>query len=74
MKNILDFRQIHASFTVWVMDSRGVTSIEIGLIVSGISTVLASAGMVFGDELSHLLDNLSGSMNPNVMDMEYSGD
>jgi Flp pilus assembly pilin Flp len=71
MKNILDFRQISAKFYVWMSDRRGVTSIEVGLLVSGISAVVASAGMVCGDELRGMFENLNTVFDPMT---EYSGD
>ena len=71
MKNILDFRQISAKFYVWMSDRSGVTSIELGILVSGISAVAASAGMLCGDELRGLFENLNTAFDPMT---EYRGE
>lgn len=52
-------------------DRNGVTSIELGLLISGISAVVASAGMVCGDELSGMFENLNSVFDPMV---EYNSD
>jgi Flp pilus assembly pilin Flp len=65
MENIFNFRQIcaksYAIFFVWASDSRGVTAIETGLLVGGISTVLAGAGFAYGDELNALIKTFSSA-------------
>lgn len=71
MANILDFRQILAKFYLWTADRRGVTSIELGLVISGVSAVVTSAGILCGDELRGLFENLNTAFDPVT---EYRGD
>lgn len=66
MKTIFNFRQIYAKLYLWAADMRGVTAIETGLLVSGISTVLAGAGFAFGDEIQGFLGQFSGALEKNV--------
>ena len=45
-------------------DTRGVTGIETGLLVAGISTAIVGAGFFFGDELRELYGTLSTALEP----------
>lgn len=46
-------------FQSWTMETRGFTSIEFGLVVGGVSAMLVSAGVLFGDELRCLYENMN---------------
>lgn len=65
MKNILDFRQISAKFYLWLTDTRGVTAIETGVVLSFASAIAGSAGVLFGDDLSGMFEHLNSALqNP----------
>jgi Flp pilus assembly pilin Flp len=67
MTNRYNFRQISLKAYLWLTETRGVTAIETGIIVSSISGVLASVGLVFGDDLTSLFDNMNHALDAGTL-------
>lgn len=50
-------RTIKKTLLLWLSDAQGVTGIEYGLLIGGISLGIGTGAMLFGDSFSDLISN-----------------
>ncbi|HOO81681.1 MAG TPA: hypothetical protein PK513_04185 [Alphaproteobacteria bacterium] len=71
MKNIYNFRQIKYKFYQFLLDERGSTALEYGLMLAGFSLAIAGATSLIGNELSTTIhDGLSPLLSTQIESSE----